>query len=233
MGVANGIDLPSWANVASGVAALAALLLSLYEIRESRVQARRTATFEHIRHALEVARSGARDLTPGAAQGEVLRCLEQNVPLTDAANRYLHFLDELDILAFAYKYGSVDRRMVREYFRSHLGEGVYPAPFRAEHRRLAGDPTVYEHLEELIANLNHVPFRERIRRQFSRTPRSQEGPGQPARLSGPAPQPQAAAGPGGGAAVLAAPAAPTRPVAPAAPHTPATAPPARPAAPAP
>ena len=189
MDAASGLDIPSSVNLAAGVAAVAALAVSVYEVRESRVQARRTATFEHIRHALDVARAGARDLTPAEAQGEVLRCLRENVPLTDTANRYLHFLDELDILAFAYRHGSVDRRLVREYFRSHLGEAVYPAAFRAEHRRLAGDPAVYEHLEALIATFHRMPLHERIRRQFSPRPRSPEGAGQPARLSGPASQP--------------------------------------------
>jgi hypothetical protein len=218
---ASRFDLPTTVNLASGIAAVVALVVSIFEIHQSRSQARRTATFEHIRHALDVARAGARDLTPAQAQAEVLRCLEQNVPLTAAANQYLHFLDELDILAFAYQHKSVDQRMVREYFRSHLEESLYPPRFREEHRRLAGDERAYEHLEKLIANLSSAPRHERIRRQFSRTPRPAEGPRQPARLPGAAPEPQAATGAGGSAARLSSATAVNEPLAPSASPTPA------------
>jgi hypothetical protein len=161
------LDTNTILGFASAGAAGIAVLVTAYQIRVGRIQARRQATFEHIRSALRAAQAGVRDLNPEVARSDILQSLrDSKVQQSECAKNYLNFLDELDILGFAYKYGTVDRPMVREYFRSHLTEHLLPQEFHREYREAAQDEFLLEHLADLIIKLSRPSVYHRVSRRI-------------------------------------------------------------------
>jgi hypothetical protein len=144
----------TFSDFASLAVASLALLLTIWQFRWTKDAARKAATLDRLGKVV-VQFDAARLYELEAAETEILRYYRRETDqLETAARQHLRLLDELDLLALAIVKDLVDGGTAREYLRgSYAPNAVATIWFINELRECCNEPTLYEHLYELLPTL--------------------------------------------------------------------------------
>jgi len=86
-------------------------------------------------------------------QAEILRCYSEEKELDDEANRYLSFLDAVDVAALAASQRLANPHILREYLKTVVGPThMVSLQFVEKLQDCCHDSGVYEHLRKFAAD---------------------------------------------------------------------------------
>jgi hypothetical protein len=81
-----------------------------------------------------------------AVQRELIKCYSDMQPPSEACQRYLAFLNSLDVVAFSIENGLLDGKLATRHVNTLLTEHLVSLSFLTEFQRCYGDMAVYENL---------------------------------------------------------------------------------------
>lgn len=139
--------MADWLGVAANAGTAAAAVFAGIQIWLSKRDANRRATLEALLLIDTRLQSIWRDDT-AALQREVIAYYEKREAPSDACQRYLAFLNSLDLVAFSIENGLVDRKLASKHMNTLLKKHVVSFSFLTSFQRCCGDTAVYENLME-------------------------------------------------------------------------------------
>lgn len=144
------VDAVNWSTsgtVVAAFAAIAAVIVAVWQLKVQRDHARQQTAFEHLRRISEYVRNIVRWDPIQSLQREVLQFYGGgSASLSVEASDYMALLTELDLLAYAADIGAADEDVVAQYTRTMYHEGVVSAQFLHEFHVCCGEDDSYQFL---------------------------------------------------------------------------------------